>query len=426
MVVILVTLLLGCGGASRVSLDINIPNLSEKEFYDSPYMDGWKKLKEGKPDLAMESFNRSNLEDEKLFVAFGYTLMLQKKMSLSRQNFLRALEINPDNIQAELGMATLFELSRDVEQAFRMYGHLRAKYPENVWIKLRFDHIRSTQTQFYLNKAEELKSENNNAYIRALENAARYSEDIIEIKIRIADFYYQNRQYENAAVHYEKIIEKMPNREDILFKLGWIYEQLNKYDSALIIYKRILDLKPGDKELTDKITNLKIKFYESNLPVKFKNIFFKYYLNREDLAALLGHYFNRYLKVESVPIIITDISGSFARDYIIKLCTLKIMDVRPDHRFQRFTDIDRSALAVILYTMTQYLKNREYPVKINPLDEVIEPADISPLHKYYEIIKFVINAQFMKLDSENQFNPTERVSPSEALISIRKLLNSID
>ena len=423
---ILVALLFGCGGASRVSLEINIPNLSETEFYDSPYMEGWNQLKEGNPDMAMENFNQSNVEDEKLFVAFGYTLMLQKKMTLSRQNFRRALEINPDNINAELGLATLFELSDDVERAFRMYGHLRAKYPDNAWIKLRFDHIRSSQTQYYLNKAEELKSRNDDAYIRALEKAASYSEDIIEIKIRIADYYYQDRQYENAAFHYEKIIEKIPNREDILFKLGWIYEQMKKYDSALIVYKRILDLKPGDKELTDKVSKLKIKFYESNLPVKFKNIFFKYYLNREDLAALLGHYFDRYLKIESVPIIITDISGSFARDQIIKLCTLKIMDVRPDHRFQRHTDIDKSSLAVILYTLTRYLEKQDYSVKINPLDEAIEPADISPLHKYYEIIKFVVNAQFMKLDSENRFNPTDKVSPSEALISIRKLLNSIE
>jgi hypothetical protein len=201
---------------------------------------------------------------------------------------------------------------------------------------------------------------------------------------------------------------------------------LKKYDSALIVYKRILDLKPGDKELTDKITDLKIKFYESNLPAKFKNIFFKYYLNREDLAALVGHYFDRYLKIESAPIIITDIGGSFARDHIIRLCTLKIMKVRPDHRFQRYTDIDRSSLAVVLHALTQYLKNRNYSVRINPLDEIIEPADISPLHKNYHIIKFVINSQFMKLDSNLQFNPTEKVSPSETLVAIRKLLNSID
>jgi hypothetical protein len=102
------------------------------------------------------------------------------------------------------------------------------------------------------------------------------------------------------------------------------------------------------------------------------------------------------------------------------------MEIRPDHRFQRFTDISRSAFAVVLYTLSLYLENEGYSIKINPLDEVIEPEDISPLHKYYAIIKFVINAQLMKLNSENQFNPTEQVSPSEALVSIRKLLNSID
>ncbi|MCK4835909.1 MAG: S-layer homology domain-containing protein [Candidatus Aminicenantes bacterium] len=422
-----IMILVGCGGVNRINQNINIPDLSESEFYDSPYVEGWEKLKAGKPGTAMDKFEQSNVEDEKLYIAFGYTFLLRDKLKLSRQNFEKALVINPNNIQAELGIATIYEISEDRENAFRIYSHLRAKYPENAWIKVRYEYIRSTQTENYLKKAAEHRSHNrNDAYIRSLEQAARYSNDIIEIKLKIADFYFETEELEKATHYYEKIIEKLPNKEEVLVNLAQAYEKMEKYDSALIVYKRILDLKPGDTDLMKKINDIKVKFYDSNLPTKFKNIFFKYYLNREDLAALVGHYFNRFLNLKSTPMIITDISGSFARRHIIKLCTLDIMKVRPDHRFGRFEDVTRSAFAMVLFSLKKYLQTAGYSMNTTPVDEIIEPVDISPLHKHYSIIKYLVNAQIMKLDSENRFNPTEEVSPSEALVSIRKLLNSID
>lgn len=427
VVLLMVAVFIGCGGVSRVNQDINVPDLTGSEFYDTPYMEGWEKLKLGKPGLAMDKFEQSNVEDEKLFVAFGYTFLLQGRLRLAKQNFEKALVINPNNLRSELGMATLYEVAGDWKNAFRVYANLRAKYPENAWVKVRYDYIKSTQTERFLKEAEEYRSRNDRqGYIHSLEEAARYTGDIVEIKLKIADFYFENREFEKAARYYEKIVEQRPHDEDILFKLARAYEEVEKYDSALVVYKRILDLRPGDTDLMEKINDLKVKFYDSDLPPKFKNIFFKYFLNREDLAALLGHYFNRFLELRSTPIIITDISGSFARDHIIKLCSLNIMNVRPDHRFLRFEDITRSDLARVLFSLKTYLERNGYQLMTNPLDVVVEPADISPLHKQYSIIKYLVNSQIMTLDSENQFNPTAKVSPSEALVAIRKLLNSVE
>ena len=424
---ILFMILIGCGGANRINQNINIPDLNSLEFYDTPYMEGWERLKLGNPAVAMEKFEQSNVEDEKLYVAFGYTFLLQNRLRLARQNFDKALLINPNYIQAELGMATLYEVSEDWENAFRFYSRLRVKYPENAWVKVRYHYIKSTRTELYLKIAEEYRSmDKNEDYIHSLEQAARYSGDMIEIKLKIADFYFETGQLEKATQYYERIIERLPNQEDVLFKLAQAYEKIKKYDSALIVYKRILDLRPGDAALIEKINDLKVKFYDSDLPAKFKNIFFKYYLNREDLAALVGHYFDRFLELKSKPIIITDISGSFARDQIIKLCTLNIMKIRPDHRFERYESITRSDLALVLFSMREYLDRAGYTVITTPIDETIEPADISTLHKQYSIIKYLINSQIMKLDSENQFNPTEKVSPSDALVAIRNLLNSVE
>ena len=429
MAFVLVLFLTGCSRVIQVRTDINIPELNSSEYHDSYYIDGWKSLKAGDPKQAIEYFEKSNLEDDKLYVGFGYAFLAQNKLNLARRNFKLALELNPDSLNAELGLASMYELMKDKENAFKIYSRLLIKYPDNIWIKVRYEYIKSTQTEYFLRKAEAFKIENRDKkYIQSLENASKYSPEIIDLKLKIADFYYKAGEYEKSSLYYEEILEKFPNKEDILFKLAENYERMKKIDSAIIVYKRLAELKPGDINITNKINDLKVKFYEIKLPLKFKNIFFKDDISREDLAALIGYYFDKYLTVEKTPLIITDITGSYAKDYIIKLCTLNIMKLRADHSFGRFKNIKitRGDFAVVIHSLMMYLENYGLDIRFTPYENIVEPPDISPLHKNYKIIKFLINSQIMRLDAENKFNSTLNISPAEAFTSIKKILNSIE
>ena len=429
MAFVLVLFLTGCSRVIQVRTDINIPELNSSEYHDSYYIDGWKSLKAGDPKQAIEYFEKSNLEDDKLYVGFGYAFLAQNKLNLARRNFKLALELNPDSLNAELGLASMYELMKDKENAFKIYSRLLIKYPDNIWIKVRYEYIKSTQTEYFLRKAEAFKIENRDKkYIQSLENASKYSPEIIDLKLKIADFYYKAGEYEKSSLYYEEILEKFPNKEDILFKLAENYERMKKIDSAIIVYKRLAELKPGDINITNKINDLKVKFYEIKLPLKFKNIFFKDDISREDLAALIGYYFDKYLTVEKTPLIITDITGSYAKDYIIKLCTLNIMKLRADHSFGRFKNIKitRGDFAVVIHSLIMYLENYGLDIRFTPYENIVEPPDISPLHKNYKIIKFLINSQIMRLDAENKFNSTLNISPAEAFTSIKKILNSIE
>jgi Tfp pilus assembly protein PilF len=424
---VLVFIIVGCGGVGKINTGIDLPELDRTQYNDSAYTKGWENLKAGNPKQAIKNFEMSNSADEKLYVGFGYAFLQRNKMSLARRNFEKALELNPDNIQAQFGMAILHELLNEKMTAFRIYSNLRIKYPESTMVKVRYDYIKSTETRNYLEKAHQYKNEHKTGkYIDALKQASAYSPEIINIEIEIADFYNLEGQYEQAAQHYENVLEKFPDKEGILVKLAAIYEESREFDSAVVIYKRLLKLKPGDITYINKINDLKIQFYELNMPEKFKNIFFKPDINREELAALIGHYFNELL--DTMPtIIITDIGGSFAKEHIIKVCTLGIMKVRPDHSFDRFSTINRASFAVVINGLLKYLRDKEgYSFKFTPSDEIFDPRDISSLHKNYETIKFLVNSQVIKLDEENKFNPTVKVAPSDVLISIRRILNSIE
>ncbi|MCP5051422.1 MAG: tetratricopeptide repeat protein [bacterium] len=424
----LLLVLIGCGGVKQVTTDLHIPEMDTGQYSDSHYKAGWRKLKEGKPREAMVHFEQSVSADDKLHVGYGYVFLSQGKLQQARRNFLKSLELNPDGLQAQFGLATIHEKTNEPEEAFLIYSRLRTKHPDHPWIKIRYEFIKSTQTEYFLKQAQLYKDQGETpAYIEAIKKATRYSPELVNLKVQLADLYNQQQQYEPAAQNYEMVLEKQPNNEEVLKKLAAVYEYLNKIDAAVMIHKKMLEFKPGDPEITKKISDLKMKFYQLNLPGKFKGIFFQKQINREELAALIGYYFDKYLEPRP-PVIVTDIGGSFAKEYIIKICTLGIMKLRPDHSFGRFPNMNRAGFAVVLDSLINYLEKSEagaYTIRFTPLDQPVEPADISPLHRNYKVIKFLVNSGIMKPDAVNNFNPTLEISPDEVLNAVRKILNSI-
>ena len=429
ILVLIISGFIGCGGM-RVNTSIGIPELDVNPDNDAAYTEGWEKLKTGKPGEAIKKFQESTVVDEKLYVGFGYAFLAQNEVSLAKQNFEKALAINPGNWQVHFGLAAIYESVKDMSKAFLIYSKLRAKYPKNNLVKMKYENIKAAETQRSLEKARQFKQENKtDKYIDALKDAAAYSPEMTNIEIEMADFYYSQGQYAVAARHYESAVEALPDipkKKEILLKLADAYEKNVKYDSAIIVYNNLFELEPGNITFMNKINDLKAKFYEENLPAKFKNIFFKEDVTREDVAALIGYYFDKYLDKRPA-IIITGIGSSFARDQIIKICTLGIMKVRPDHSFDRLLVIDRASFALIINNLVKYLEEEKgYSIKLTLAEEEVEPADISSMHKDYEIIRFLVNAQMIKLDKDNNFNPMHKITTTEVLGTIRKLVNNIE
>lgn len=406
----------------EIQTEVHIPQLDTSDYVDSYFKEGWKFLGERKPMRAYENFQMSVATDEKLYVGFGYSFLIRNKFKLAQQNFQKALKLNPDNYQAELGVATIIEMRDDRDTAFQYYAKLRSKYPGNGWVKLRYEGIKSSQTNKYLEEAEiQLAKGNSNKYIEALDRATFYSPDILELKTRIADYYVQEALYDKAIEQYELILYENPKMQDIMEKLAEIFEKAEKWNSAILMLKKLMQEQPGNVEIMNKINDLKAKLYDSDLPAPYKNIFFKEVITREDLAALIGKYFEKYLDTSST-IIITDIGGSFAKDHIIKLCVNGIMKTRPDHSFDRFSKITKAHLAVILKSLLDYLDLNGIRLQYTPEDQVIEPYDVAPMHQQFQIIKFLLNTKVMFLDENGNFNPTDGVTPSDALDSLKKIL----
>ncbi|MGE5344188.1 MAG: tetratricopeptide repeat protein [Candidatus Omnitrophota bacterium] len=414
-----------CGGGVGTAPKIYIPDLNSGNDHDAHFRQGWKNIKGGNAREAIKNFQKSTSREEYILVGYGYAYLAQNKLEMAKTNFEKCLAMNPGNIQAQIGMANLYELLNDSRRAFLYYTKLRSEIPDNSWVTERYETIKSTETQNFLKLAERYKNENNTeAYIQALESASQYSPEMVKLNLEIADFYTSHARYKEAARKYEEFLVKMPNSEEILMKLAEAYEKAKEYDAAIMIYKKLQDQTPENKTLLRKIEELKIKFSESNLPEKFKSIFFKKNINREEMAALIGHYFDKYLPNRQ-PLIITDIGNSFAKQAIIKICALDIMQLRPDHSFDRFQPVNRASFAVILGALIKCLGNKGVSSAAFTPAKKIEPADISRSHKDYAIIAFLLSSEIIKLDTDRNFNPTLEVSPSEALAALHKILNGV-
>jgi tetratricopeptide (TPR) repeat protein len=335
------------------------------------------------------------------------------------------LATNPDNLEAGMGMAMIQEFEGKTAEAYQTYGNLLVKAPEDAWIKLKYESIRSSATQGFLLEAEKAKNTDKAKYIRALEQAAWFSPDMTAITLQIAEHYYGENEWQRSLPYYEAVLEKEAHNEAVLLKLAALYEKKEKFDLALVTLDRLLAVKPGDPFLESEKKRIRDRIQEMNLPEKFKKIFFKSEINREELAALIGYYFEPFIQIDRAPEIITDIDGSFAREYIIKTTTSGIMDARPDHTFDRFSTPDRAMFAVILNSLIRYLEKNNHRLSFTPLAIAASGVDLSPLHKNYNVITFLVNSQILPLDAENNFNPTRSVSPADVIYALKKILNSI-
>jgi tetratricopeptide (TPR) repeat protein len=422
--VALIILTMACGGVRPVQVDFHLPAIQPDAAADAHFRQGWQHLQNGDSSAAYTSFQLSDVSLDKKQAAFGYVFMARKKYGAAADQFAAALATNPANIEAGMGLAMIAEFEGKTAEAFRAYGNLLVKAPEDAWIKLKYESIRSSATQEFLLEAENARDSDKVKYIRALEQAALFSPDMTAITLQIADYYFAENDWARCLPYYEAVLEKDVHNEPVLLKLASLYEKEKKFDMALMTLDRLLAVKPGDPFLESEKKRIRDNIQEMNLPEKFKKIFFKTEINREELAALIGFYFEPFIKMEQSPVIVTDIDGSFAREYIIKVCTIGLMSARPDHTFDRFSTPNRATFAVILNSLIQYLGKNGHQPNFTPA-AAVPAADLSPLHKNYELIKFLVNAQVLPLDAENNFNPTAAISPADVIYALKKVLASI-
>ncbi len=427
LVVILAFTWLSCGGVRRVAVDFHLPGPAAAIGTDDDYVSGWEALERGEADAALASFRRSRAPAALTLAAQGYALMALKRWGDAHRQFEAALRQDPRGRQAAIGLAILADLQGDREKAFQAFGRLLAETPDEAWLRLRYDALKLAGTEAALRRAEAAKAAGDGAgTLRALQQGAYFSPEMVAIQQQIADTLFAAGDFLQALPCYEKLLDRQPHNAELLLRLADVYERLGKFDSALLALNRLLAFRPGDAALEGRRASIRERFLAQDMPPRFKNLFFKEAINREDLAALIGLYFGRHIPIAGEPLIVTDIAGSYAQEQIVRVASAGIMPLRPDHSFARASAPDRADFAVTLRRLIDHLeKRRGLSLHIPLAAERFDPADVTPLHKEFATISFLVNAGILSLDPERNFNPTAAVTADEAVFALKRILHGL-
>jgi len=387
--------------------------------------EAWNDIEKGNGRKAINQISKLNTENPFYTIIMAYAYYLLNEIQSAEQFFKTAIENNPNIIIAHLGLAQLYQKTQRKELAFIEYREVLKKEPEHTWAKTRYEEIKAEKTREALKTAKNFMdkgdlSAGEKVYLKAL----FYSPESAKAHKGLADIYMEEKNYDRAILHLKALLSHQPENTKLLKSYGEALFQNGEFKKSLEVYKDLKELEPEDQEIDKRIEQLKNRLGIFELPSQYNSIPSLETITKEDMAALLGVKFQKYLKDSSKePPIIIDISTSWASDYILKLTSMDILDIYPNHTFKPKKIITRAQLAEIIYRLINYFKEKGYTLIQQIPPQSINLPDVPPSNFYYRPIIMAISYGVLNTSMGGNFNPEKPVSGQEAIKAIDILLS---
>ena len=154
------------------------------------------------------------------------------------------------------------------------------------------------------------------------------------------------------------------------------------------------------------------------MPEEYQRIYSAARLSRGELAALIAVKVTALARLSPGPTqVAVDISGSWAREHIIKLLALDVLQVYPNHTFQPAATVRRGDLA---RAVGQVLELLGWTPPTSPT-----LADMSRNNLFYEGAARSVAAGSMELTPAGAFEPWRPVSGAEAVAVLEGLVRLV-
>lgn len=236
----------------------------------------------------MESnINYLNLADE---------YQQNKMYDLAIENYLKAIEQNPDNPQIYNALAMCYYSKQDYISAINSYEKINDICPEYPSVYNNLGIIYS-----------ELKE-----YDKSIENfkkAIELNPEYAAAYNSLGNAFYNTKEYDKSIQSFNRAIELNPNYADAYCNAGITLHKTAKYDEAIQFFQKSLSLNPNNAET---YYNLGISYYEKELLDLSNNCYLKaLQLNPRHINSYnnLGRNLNKTRKYdEAIEILKTAIS----------------------------------------------------------------------------------------------------------------------
>jgi tetratricopeptide (TPR) repeat protein len=383
----------------------------ERRDIEKGYMD----LRRGRLSSALSRFRRLRERSPNLLAArtgMAYVRTHMGQYEEAERLFGEVLLVRPADLDALLGLGENAARRGDLGRAVQSYGAAALAHPGDPTArkrladaKLRFIETRLAQARAAAGSGKKDAAEME--YRQALSIVP----EVAGLRLELVDLLVARGDV-NGAV--EVLAADPTGDPQVLARLGEHRLALGLFEGAVEAYAKAVLRDPTNAELKAHLAHAQHAFDFSRMPEEYQRIFTATFITRADLAALMSVKVTALSRVNSLePRVAVDISGSWAKDHILKALAFDIIDVYPNHTFQPAAMIRRGDLARAVARVLDLLR---WPKAAAPT-----VRDMSSSHLYYEAAVRVVGAGLMDLTPEGAFEPGQRVSGPEAASVVEAL-----
>jgi tetratricopeptide (TPR) repeat protein len=386
--------------------------------------EAWDFLRQGRLDRAEKAFLRLGAPSPLYAVGLGYLSLLRDDYPAAEENLGLAVKENPGSLLAHLGLVQLYQKTSEEDKVFNALREVLKIDPLNSWAKEGYENLKVQKTEQAVASAREAAAKGEiegakESYLRAL----HYSPESVEIHLALAGLYRSENKTSNALVHLKAAAAGAPDNIAALQLYAATLAEAKQYDRSLDVYHKVLELDSGNEEARRQVEVLENKLGIVELPSRYGEIPLAPAVSREDMAALLAVKLKDVLEETAAqPPIIIDISSSWASKFILKVTSLGLLEVHPNHAFQPKRTVTRGELARTLFQVIQYLESKGHRFIHQIPPDRIQVPDVNPDHFYYQPISQILSYQVMELFPDKTFRPDQPVPGSEAVKTLDILL----
>ena len=379
----------------------------------------WRSLTSGDAAAATESFRRLLAQRPGLVPAetgLGYARLRAGRFAEAGAAFDAVLGRAPDYLPALLGAGSAASRRGEALAALAFYRRAQAVAPQDPVARRRLAEVKLQVTERRVAEAHgALQAGDGDRAIEMYRLALDVAPEVGGLRLELANLLVSRGDAAAAAA----VLEADPEADrQVLIRLGEVLIGLGEYPRALEAYRRLLARDPRDPEALRRSREAREALELLQMPEEYRLIAAAPRITRADLAALVSVKVTALSRVTNrEPKVAVDISGSWAREHIVAVLALDIMDVYPNHTFQPGAIVRRGDLARALGRTLDLLR---YPRSPSPA-----LTDMPPSNLFHDDAARAVGAGLLELSPAGAFEPWRPVSGREVLDVLEALVRLV-
>lgn len=337
--------------------------------------------------------------------ALAYAQLRQGRLDEAERVFGAVLERRSDYVAALVGAAIAARRAGDPERALDLLRRADSASPGDPAVLQRLGEVRLQLTEQRLAEGRAARAAGDQAVAERIYRAALGdAPEVAGLRLELADLL--SERGESAAAM--AVLEADPTEDrQVLLRLAELQTAGQELGRALETYRRLLARDPRDQEARRQSAALRERMELLRMPEEYRRIVDAATISRADLAALVSVKVTALSRVPpGTPPVAVDISGSWAREHILRVLAHGIMTVYPNHTFQPLAVVRRGDVARAVQRVLDLLSHPAGPAPVL--------TDMSRSNLYHYPAARAVAAGLMELTPAGAFEAWRPVSGTEA------------